>query len=93
MRLALAVAALIFSGSSMAAAQDATEEADAEAAAPVIIVDEGQPDRFGTLGDFTVGFGRPRTFDSMRLDVRESLRPRQSYGPGPVFCSPSIPDC
>ena len=45
-------------------------------------------------GDFDIGFGRASTFDDLPLDVRENIRPRQSYGPvSNITCSPSIPDC
>ena len=59
--------------------------------APLLVIEDGDP--FGP-GDFAVRFGRPATFDNLRLDVRENLRPPEQYGPGnQAFCSPSIPDC
>ena len=60
----------------------------------VVVIDHRPTVNLANAGDFAVGIGRPTTFDDMRLDVRENLRPRQSYGPvSNITCSPSIPDC
>ena len=91
MRLSLATAALILA-SGATWAQDANVQIATDQ--PIVIVEEDAADPFGPVGDFTVNFGRPTTFDSLRLDVRESLRPPGSFGPGnPMGCSPSVPDC
>ena len=59
-----------------------------------IVIEQKRTVSFANAGDFGVGIGRPTTFDDLPLDVRENIRPRQSYGPvSNVACSPSIPDC
>lgn len=55
-----------------------------------LIVVEPGPAQTGPV----VGWGTPTTFDTLRIDVRESLRPPQTYGPqNDLLCSPSVPDC
>jgi hypothetical protein len=55
-----------------------------------VIVLEPGPAESGPI----VGWGTPTTFDTLRMDVRESLRPPQTFGPEDTrLCSPSVPDC